>query len=135
MTDTQPLSDERIAEISNREAAATPEPWAWTEGGIQAANDEWVMWAANVPGDPQTASEALGACGNHTENHAEDNLAFLAHARTDVPALLAEVNRLRSVEAAAYGFADEMADYCSPHGVAADYAQRLRDRLNTAKGK
>lgn len=53
-------------------------------------------------------------------------------------ALLAEADRRRTAEAqvaAAYGFADEMATYCSPHGVAADYAQRLLDRLNDAKAK
>ena len=47
----------------------------------------------------------------------------------------AEMQRLRAVERAAYEFADEMGDYCSPHNVAHDYAQRLRDRLNDAKGK
>jgi hypothetical protein len=133
MTDTTPLTDGQLAEIGAREAAATPEPWTWTEDGIQAANDEWVMWPANTgPGAAETAAGQLGACGRHTETHAEDNLTFLAHARQDVPALLAEVRRLRAVEAAARGFADEMGDYCSPHGVAADYAQRLRERLDQA---
>jgi hypothetical protein len=47
----------------------------------------------------------------------------------------AEMRRLRAISTAAYGFADEMGDYCSPHGVAADYAQRLRERLNDAKEK
>jgi hypothetical protein len=43
-----------------------------------------------------------------------------------------ELRRLRAVEAAARAFADEMGDYCSPHGVAADYAQRLHKRLDQA---
>lgn len=33
---------------------------------------------------------------------------------------------------AAYTFADEMALYCSPHGVSAMYAERLRERLDQA---
>lgn len=45
-----------------------------------------------------------------------------------------ELTRLRAVEQAARAFADEMATYCSPHGVAADYAQRLRERLDTVGG-
>lgn len=45
-----------------------------------------------------------------------------------------ELDRLRAVEQAAYAFAEEMATYCSPHGVAADYAQRLTERLDQAGG-
>jgi hypothetical protein len=45
-----------------------------------------------------------------------------------------ELDTLRATKAAAYAFAEEMGDYCSPHGVAADYAQRLRDRLDQTGG-
>lgn len=45
-----------------------------------------------------------------------------------------ELDRFRAVEQAARAFADEMADYCSPHGVAADYAKRLTERLDQAGG-
>ena len=81
MTDTQPLTDERLAQIRDREVAATPGPWTWDDDGITADGDERIMWPANIPGDPQTAKETLGACGDHAEGNAEDNLAFLAHAR------------------------------------------------------
>lgn len=36
---------------------------------------------------------------------------------------------LRAIVARAYAFAEEMRSYCSPHGVAADYANRLEVRL------
>jgi hypothetical protein len=39
---------------------------------------------------------------------------------------------LQAQVAAAYAFADELAGYCSPHGVSARYADRLRQRLDQA---
>lgn len=45
-----------------------------------------------------------------------------------------ELNALRATKAAAYAFAEEMADYCSPYDVAAQYAGRLAERLNDAGG-
>ena len=44
-----------------------------------------------------------------------------------------ELDELRATKTAAYAFADEMGDYCSPHGVAAMYADRLRERLDQAQ--
>lgn len=41
--------------------------------------------------------------------------------------------RFHAQAQAAYAFADEMGDYCSPHGVAAMYADRLRQRLDQAQ--
>lgn len=40
---------------------------------------------------------------------------------------------LAAVVDAAYAFADEMADYCSPHAVSSMYAKRLREALDRAK--
>lgn len=40
-----------------------------------------------------------------------------------------EIEQLRATVARAYAFAEEMRTYCSPHGVAADYANRLEARL------
>ncbi|MCX4750970.1 hypothetical protein OG455_41550 [Kitasatospora sp. NBC_01287] len=122
MTDTAPLTDEQLADISAREAAARPGPW-YREDDKQDLN----RWVTNEAG---TVEINLGYLGNNNQADAE----FVAHAREDMPALLAEVRRLRAVEAAARAFADEMGDYCSPHGIAADYAQRLRDRLQQAEG-
>lgn len=41
-----------------------------------------------------------------------------------------ELTKARATIARAYAFSDEMATYCSPHGVAFDYAKRLKDRLD-----
>lgn len=48
-----------------------------------------------------------------------------------------EHRRLVAMTAAvksAYAFADELEGYCSPHGVSAMYAGRLRERLDAATG-
>lgn len=70
--------------------------------------------------------------GEHDLSLSDLDIIFGQHA--DLRVLLAEIRRLRAVEAAAYAFAEEMGDYCSPHGVAAGYAKRLRERLDDAKG-
>jgi hypothetical protein len=50
----------------------------------------------------------------------------------EAAALQAELRRLRAVERAAYVYADDLDDYCSPHGVPARYAKELRARLQGA---
>jgi hypothetical protein len=74
------LSDERLAEIEKRCAAATPGPW------VQA--DLWLPWLQWL------WSQARKAWG-YT---ADPDFFFIAHARADAPALVAEVRRLRAVE-------------------------------------
>lgn len=99
----EPLSDERLAEIRAREAAALTGPWVWDSGMISTYIDndhEIIMWLDNIPGDPEDDAAAAGACGIRAEETAEANFKFLASAREDVPALLAEVDRLRDVERA-----------------------------------
>lgn len=44
-----------------------------------------------------------------------------------------ERDRLRAEVAAARQFAGEMRDFCSPHGVAVDYADRLIEAMDRAK--
>lgn len=134
-----------LAAIRARVEAATPGPWASTVAyphlALQPDDDSIISF--NLAANP--ASDAL----------------FVAHARADVPALLAEVERLRGelsaiadraltlkgrlvstgaeVErlraqvAAAYRFADELGNVCSWHGVATRYAQELRVALDNAK--
>lgn len=46
-----------------------------------------------------------------------------------------ELDQLRAIKTAAYGFVEEMGDYCSRRNVAADYARRLRERLDDAGAK
>jgi hypothetical protein len=72
-----PLSEARLEEIRKRAEAATPEPW-W-------ALETRIGWHHMTP--PAHPSEA------------QANAKFIAHARSDIPALLAEVSRLRANDA------------------------------------
>jgi hypothetical protein len=73
------LSDERLAEIESRCAAATPGPWAQSDWWLP-----WLQWLWSQ------ARKAWGVKADH-------DFTFIAHARSDVPELLAEVRRLRAV--------------------------------------
>ena len=48
-------------------------------------------------------------------------------------AMLPVLQQLEAEVAAARKFAGEMRDFCSPHAVAADYADRLIDAMDRAK--
>jgi hypothetical protein len=96
----QPLTDEQYAAIRAREAAATPGPWA-----IEWDHDD-------VTDAPFPVS--LGPIG-YLEHHGERDVAdaeFVAHARADVPALLAEVDRLRAERAEAAQLSHQYRNEC-----------------------
>lgn len=78
----RPLTPERLAEIREREQAATPGPWT--------AHEEW-------PGSVFHGGDTnLLPIARTTGRMAEANERFIAHAREDVPALLAELDRVRA---------------------------------------
>jgi hypothetical protein len=75
------MRDEELAAIKTRADAATPGPWVTDlEGNVYA----------DGPAHPVTAVR-----GRFTE-HLMQDARFIARAREDVPALLAEVERLRA---------------------------------------
>ncbi|MFD9170908.1 hypothetical protein ACFWDT_06180 [Streptomyces diastaticus] len=82
---TEPLSPEYLAEIAARTEAATAGPWC-TDGAEIYQGDEYA-WNAFWVGETCRADEADGGTVD---------AAFIAAARTDVPALVAEVERLRA---------------------------------------
>jgi hypothetical protein len=72
----EPLSVEQLQAIAARVDAATPGPW----------RSEGVWFEIGEPG------------GHGFDNMAsEEDAAFIAHARSDIPRLLAEVERLQTV--------------------------------------
>lgn len=85
MTDTQPAPTvPDLDAIRARVEAATPGPWfAWSRG---------VGWLIGL--DPD-ANQCIPG-GFRTDIAREADAEFIAHARTDVPALLAEVEQLRA---------------------------------------
>jgi hypothetical protein len=75
-----------LAPIKAREAAATPGPW----GHAYRPDGTTTVWHVDPESGRLTVAEVRG-----WDRHAE-NAAFIAHARADVPALVAEVEQLRA---------------------------------------
>ena len=92
------MTDEELAGIEARCNAATAGPWEVSGRGFG-------YWAVicEYPHSP-----AVDGCCSR------ENATFIAHARTDVSALLAEVRRLRGLVKAAY---HEGAFAADPHGA------------------
>ena len=85
---SEPMTPERLAEIEARAEAATEGPWhAWGRG----IGFELHLGAAAKCG--QIRCEDVN--GEFRETFKRADAAFIAAARTDVPALLAEVRRLQ----------------------------------------
>ncbi|MFJ4974148.1 hypothetical protein ACIP6X_02155 [Streptomyces coeruleorubidus] len=78
----QPLDDTQLAEIGARVEKATPGPWS--------AHEDWPGRVFS-DGNPNYLHIARTTGWN-----AEANEEFIAHAREDVPALLVEVERLKT---------------------------------------
>ena len=62
-------------------------------------------------------------------------IQFMNEAGQQRDAAQARVRALEAEVAAARKFAGEMRDFCSPHGVATDYADRLIEVMDRAKGE
>ena len=82
------MTDEKLAEIKARCDAASPGPWV---DAITDAGDLIIT----VNGAGCMPFIYLGDMEN-TESDDHNNATFIAHARTDIPDLLAEVERLRA---------------------------------------
>ena len=99
---TEAMTPERIAEIKAREGKATPGPWVVDCNGISSKNGTQILNAGSCIPDPQTAVDYGGTVHDWKEEiydygvHKWDDAAFIAHARQDIPDLLAEVEWLRA---------------------------------------
>jgi len=86
------VTPERLKEIEGRARAATAGPW-----GVEQDDLMWQLFG----GDGMMALQ-LAKCPKSGTPYAEywpneADSSFIAHARTDVPALVAEVERLRAI--------------------------------------
>lgn len=82
---TDPLTDEQLAAIEARASAATRGPWDSIGERVYAGGaSAWVV-----------AESKMWGLDGERDDYAAD-AAFVAGARADVPALLAEVRRLRA---------------------------------------
>ncbi|MDT0567884.1 hypothetical protein RM704_10450 [Streptomyces sp. DSM 3412] len=107
MIDQPPLTDERFTVLESRADAATPGPWGIYESGsmmdIAADLEETGCGYRARREIARFEEEPLDNDPAHKEWTAEEDWAqvradavFIAHARTDVPALISEVRRLRN---------------------------------------
>jgi hypothetical protein len=94
---SEPLSPDQLAEIAARAEAATPGPWRADSSEIYQGDDEYKP-------DPAWIGET---CRADDFEGSRADAAFIAAARTDVPALLAEVDRLRACNAKLERVSDE----------------------------
>ncbi len=89
------MTDQRIAEIAARCEAATPGPWEWKTCGdtnmyVEAECLKGVISLEDdYPGYPEYGEHLIMEL-------LQADADFIAHAREDIPALLAEVRRLQA---------------------------------------
>jgi len=83
---TTPLTDDELRAIEQRLAACTPGPWCHRMLGFieSLASPRMVIGVTCQKYDPDAAPLP-----------GRDNAEFIAHARQDVPRLIAEIRRLR----------------------------------------
>lgn len=101
-----PLSEARIAEIAERAAKATPGPWEMDDDFSRhhMHYDEGERHVVSI----ETGSAICGTThGWENPNQSPANAEFIAHARSDVPALLMA---LRTANARAEGLAEALRD-------------------------
>lgn len=108
------LTDDEIREIEQRAAAATPGPWF-----VRQLDDDYAMSLVAVSIAPDTGQGERWPDFDHREIVAatlvqqpryvdvadqqwDENAEFIAHAREDIPRLLAEIRRLRSRQEGAH---------------------------------
>lgn len=99
------MTEAELNEIEARERAATPGPWVCDKRSgccaVYPASRESDSPGCHSDHDRNIAFSAKGAHynGTHWDMDAQRQLdfTFIAHARSDVPRLTAEVRRLRAV--------------------------------------
>lgn len=95
----QQMTDEQIQQIRERAEKATPGPWHPAEG----PNGEYEIWAGHGEYDDdwgELVYESVGEVNRWNNRNRDADIAFILNAREDIPALLAEVDRLRAENAA-----------------------------------
>lgn len=90
------IDDAELDEMECRCNAATPGPWwAWLEGRDGVAGDSFIGQGSDEPDAvPRRRDLYLSTYTNEPPVSATD-YDFIAHARQDLPRLIAEVRRLR----------------------------------------
>ena len=87
----KPMTAERIAELEALCNAATPGPWIWES----SRGDRVRLWTK--PSGDFVVEIGRKPGGWTYFDMTEDDAGFIAHARTALPELLAQVRRLRAM--------------------------------------
>lgn len=114
------MTDEELREIKDRADAATPGPWDYMDGYV--IKDETVLC------EMFTDNPVYGDSRNDT--------TFIAHARTDIPRLIAEVERLRDFATECQGYAAKVQKIRSlkaREAVAEELIRELYSGVDTTK--
>ena len=80
--------------IKARAAAATEGPWEWDDSTIGQHWSRPEPWAVVVDDEVSCMDYCYGGSSSPIKSDADGQ--FIAHAREDIPALVAEVERLRA---------------------------------------
>ena len=96
MTDPVPVRDEELDEIEQRAHVASPAPWeAFIEARDHTAGEDFIRTGGFDDAQPDMyIQHYLGASSVRVP---AADLDFIAHARQDIPRLVAEIRRLRAV--------------------------------------
>lgn len=82
------LTDQELQAIQQRYERASPEPWrSMIEGRDHTSGSSFIM-----TGVPESRGTDIELSGATTEDQ-----DFIAHARQDIPRLVAEIRRLRAL--------------------------------------
>lgn len=81
---------DRLEEIKQRLENATPGPWIAQNGG---EGDDTSIWFVSTKDSQPKTWQAVAECGFSLPF---SNADFIAHAREDIPFLLAEIERLKT---------------------------------------
>lgn len=93
---TDPMSDDELQAIRDREWKATEGPWAPWLDQDGATHMNGLLMVGNADGViPDGESWVEGDVNPVAHCYTPEDREFIAHARVDVPALLAEVERIR----------------------------------------
>lgn len=123
---TDMLTDERLNEIEARTAAATPGPW---KPKYPVGDD---FRAVRIFADTTYLASVCNS--DMDEDEIKANAELIAHARKDIPDLVAEVRRLRELIDDYLHYVEQTAGCVAEKGVAGHFGteeliERLREQL------
>jgi hypothetical protein len=91
------MDDERLIEIRARAALASAGPWRWEHGYGDMCNERDCPWGALVAdADAEVPHIRMDIHGFDVQGFDAADAAFIAHAREDIPWLLAALREIRA---------------------------------------